>query len=159
MSVLSILMMLAVGPAATTPDDRADIGKLLDAFHASAAKADEAAYFGCFADGAVFLGTDASERWTLAEFRAYAHPHFSEGKGWTYVPQERHVELVGGAHVAWFDEVLKSEKHGLCRGTGVVARTEQGWRVAQYSLTFLVPNDAAAAVVEAIRATPVKKSP
>ena len=58
-------------PTREVRDDRADrervaeaeIGRELDDFHDAAAHADEARYFGHFAAGAVFLGTDATERW------------------------------------------------------------------------------------------------
>src|SRR5262245_65773011 len=49
------------------------VDTVLDGLHDAAAKADEKRYFDHFAPGAVFLGTDARERWTLEEFRAYAH--------------------------------------------------------------------------------------
>lgn len=157
MTIASLLAVLTLSGVAPPSDGRAAVAALLDSFHAAAARADEAAYFGCFAEGGVFLGTDAKERWTLTEFRAHAHPHFAAGKGWTYVPQERHVELGKGGRVAWFDEVLRNEKYGLCRGSGVATKGRDGWRVAHYSLTFLVPNESAAAVVEAMRAPPAGK--
>jgi len=127
------------------------VGRLLDGFHAAAARADEAAYFDSFAPGAVFLGTDPSERWTVASFRRYAHARFAAGQGWTYVPEERHVQVDDDRRVAWFDELLRNDKYGRCRGTGVAVRRDGRWLVAQYSLTFTVPNDAAADVVGAIR--------
>ena len=57
---------------------------VLDDWHAAAAAADEGRYFGHFAPGAVFLGTDATERWTVDEFRRYAHPYFAKGKAWSF---------------------------------------------------------------------------
>src|SRR6516162_8245242 len=53
-----------------------EVARELDDFHDAAAHADEARYFGHFAPDAVFLGTDATERWDLAAFGEYAHPHF-----------------------------------------------------------------------------------
>ena len=35
-------------------------------------------------DDAVFLGTDATERWDTAAFKGYAQPHFDEGKAWSF---------------------------------------------------------------------------
>ena len=40
---------------------------VLDDFHAAAAASDEARYFDHFSAEGVFLGTDATERWTLGE--------------------------------------------------------------------------------------------
>jgi ubiquinone/menaquinone biosynthesis C-methylase UbiE len=147
-------LLIAVMTPSTAPatDDARDVGALLDRFHAAAARADEEAYFACFSPKAVFLGTDASERWSVEEFRAYAHPLFSKGKGWTYVPKERHVALSADARTAWADEILTNDKYGTLRGTAVATREEAGWRVAQYSLTFLVPNEKAGGVVATIAA-------
>lgn len=131
---------------------RSAVGATLDALHDAASKADGARYFALFEADAVFIGTDASERWTLDEFRAYAEPHFEEGRGWTYAVLERHV-LVDGSNgrVAWFDERLANAKYGETRGSGVCTLGRDGrWRVAHYVLSFAVPNDAALDVVEAI---------
>ena len=49
----------------------------LDAWHEAAARSDEAAYFELMTRDAVFLGTDAMERWTCEQLRAYAHEPFS----------------------------------------------------------------------------------
>lgn len=131
---------------------RAAITEVLDTFHHAAAKADGAAYFTLFADDAVFLGTDPGERWGLEQFRAFAEPYFARGQGWLYEPVERHIEIAPGGDVAWFDETLDNAKYGLCRGTGVLLREGETWKIAQYNLTLVIPNDAAADVVEVVRA-------
>lgn len=133
-------------------EDRAAVGATLDALHEAAARADGARYFALFEPDAVFIGTDASERWSLAEFRAYAAPHFDAGRGWTYEPVERHVRLDAAGGVAWFDERLSNAKYGETRGSGVCTRGDDGrWRIAHYVLSFAVPNDAAGDVVDAIK--------
>ena len=58
------------------------IGAVLDGWHSAAAAANEEKYFSYFSPDAVFLGTDGTERWTLAEFRKFAHPYFAKGKAW-----------------------------------------------------------------------------
>jgi uncharacterized protein (TIGR02246 family) len=128
---------------------RAEIARLLDDWHRAAARADAAGYLGPMAEDCVYLGTDASERWSLEAFRAFCEPYFARGVGWTYTPRERHVQVEGD--LAWFDERLWSEKYGECRGTGVLRRREGAWRIVHYSLTFPVPNELAAEVVELIR--------
>ncbi len=130
----------------------ADVGKVLDAFHAAAASADEAAYFALFAGNGVFLGTDASERWPVAAFRAYVHPHFSVGHGWTYRPRARHITFAAAGDAAWFDELLDHEKYGVLRGTGVLVREGGAFKIAQYNLTFMVPNAVSSQVVPILRA-------
>ena len=41
--------------------------------------------------------------------------------------------------------------YGRTRGSGVLRRTEDGWKIEQYVLSFAVPNDRASAVVQAIK--------
>jgi uncharacterized protein (TIGR02246 family) len=129
--------------------DEAAVAAVLDDWHKAAAVADGARYFGHMTDDAIFLGTDASERWTVPAFRAFCEPYFSKGIGWTYKPRQRHVRIAGD--LAWFDEKLWNDKYGECRGTGVLARREGEWRIEHYSLTLPVPNDLAADVVKLIR--------
>jgi ketosteroid isomerase-like protein len=124
---------------------------LLDDFHDAASKADGARYFGHFAKDGLFLGTDGSERWTLDEFRAYAKPHFDQGKGWTYRATSRHVDLDPGGQFAWFDEALENAKLGACRGTGVLRRHDGRWKVVQYHLTISIPNDLAEELAKRIK--------
>ncbi len=125
------------------------IGAELDDFHAAAAAADGVRYFAHFTEDGVFLGTDATERWTVPQFKAYCEPYFSKGKGWTYVPKERHVAIRGD--LAWFDEALDNAKYGGCRGSGVLQLVDGRWKIAQYNLTLTVPNDVASKVVDVIR--------
>lgn len=136
------------GPADLAADEHA-IDALLDDWHQAAAQADGARYFGHMAEDAVFLGTDASERWSLASFRAFCEPYFSKGVGWTYEPRARHVFVHGD--VAWFDERLWNDKYGECRGTGALRREGADWKLVHYSLTLPVPNELAADVVKLIR--------
>lgn len=137
-----------------TDDSRedADVRAVLDDFHAAASQADGARYFAHFAPSGVFVGTDATERWTVEEFRAYAEPHFSQGKGWTYTAVERHVSLHPAGGTAWFDERLVNEAYGETRGSGVLRQIDGTWRIEQYVLSFPIPNDVAKDVVETVRA-------
>jgi len=125
---------------------------VLDQLHRAASEADGAAYFEVFADNAVFLGTDVTERWTVPEFRAFAGPYFADGRGWTYTATERHVDVAPGGDTAWFDEVLWNDRFGTCRGTGVLIRTSDGWRIVQYHLTIPIPNELAAELTTRIKA-------
>ena len=130
---------------------------LLSMWHDAAARGDFDAYFSKMTPDAVFLGTDPGERWSRADFEAFARPHFDGVEAWTYEALERHVIVGPGddPSVAWFDEVLWNEKYGRCRGTGVARRGDGGaWRIAHYSLSFLVPNDKAGSVMDAIGPQP-----
>ncbi len=132
------------------PESRA-IAAMLDDLHDAAAKADGDRYFAHFAPDAVFLGTDATERWTLDEFKAFAQPHFSKGTGWAYTSTERNITLSEDRRMAWFDELLTSDHMGQCRGSGVVRLVGQRWKLEQYNLSVPIPNDMAKDVVRQIR--------
>lgn len=150
-----MLELFAVLALAAAPSPESDVTEVLDTLHAAAARADGPAYFALFTPDARFIGTDATERWSLAEFRAYAEPYFARGQGWTYTPVERTVTLapIPCLCVAWFDEVLENDSYGVTRGSGVLRKTRAGWKIEQYVLSFAVPNDRARAVVEAIGVT------
>ena len=138
---------------AQTPDEAA-AARTLDAFHAAAARSDFNSYFDLFAKDGVFIGTDAHERWTVPEFKAYARAPFAAGKGWVYTPRTRHLTIapVTCRCVAYFDEILDSKSYGTSRGTGVLVKTRAGWKIAQYALTFPIPNDLAKDTTDRIKA-------
>ena len=151
-SLIIAAAVLIAGPVgAQTPE--ADVGAVLDRLHATASAADGVAYFDLYTPDARFIGTDAGERWSLEEFRAYAEPHFSQGNGWTYEATARTVTIapIECGCVAWFDEVLAHASYGVLRGSGALRLTDDGWKVSQYVLSFAVPNDDAEAVVGVIR--------
>jgi len=120
---------------------------LLDGFHQAASQADGERYFGYFHEDGVFIGTDKEERWTLQEFKAFADPYFSKGKGWTYVPGERHIMFSPAGMTAWFDEQLVNEKYGNTRGSGALIKVGDDWKLTHYVLSFPIPNDVAGEVV------------
>ena len=126
------------------------IRAMIDDWHDAASEADEERYLGHFTEDAAFLGTDASERWTLAEFREYVQTFFPRG-GWSYDPHDRHIVLATSGELAWFDEQLTNAGYGELRGTGVVRRVDGAWRLAHYSMTFTVPNEVAREVVQRIK--------
>lgn len=151
---LAALLLPLAACAVPRGGDARGVEATLDQLHAAASAADEERYFACFAADGVFFGTDATERWSVAEFRAYAHPHFSRGKGWTYQPRDRHVFVQGD--VAWFDERLDHASYGELRGTGVLRREAGTWKIVQYNLAFPIPNDLADEIVARIRAPAAK---
>lgn len=146
MRLALLLSLLLVLPARA--NDTEDVSQTLDKFHAAAASADFDSYFGLFTADAWFLGTDAAERWSVDEFKQYAKPSFDAGRGWRYDKIERKVMFSEDGKTAWIDEILHNNKLGRCRGTAVLTLTSNGWRVAHYSLTMLIPNDIAVEVGE-----------
>lgn len=150
--LMSIVFLVAAVVPATelTPEGRA-VDAVLTSFHDAASRADGDLYFDLMADDAIYLGTDAGERWTVDEFKAFAKPYFSKGRGWTYTATTRNIAIGPNGKTAWFDELLWNESYGTCRGTGVLIETPEGWRIAQYHLTFPVPNELAKDIVAQIK--------
>lgn len=140
-----------VSQTVSEPDGANTVSGVLDALHDAASKADGKRYFDLFTIDAVFLGTDETERWPIDEFKTYAMKRFETGTGWTYTlkPGTRHIVVEG--NIAWFDELLENAKYGTCRGSGVLRKSGEHWKIVQYNLTFTVPNEAAADVVKVIR--------
>lgn len=148
MSLFAVLSILSASP-------ETDVEAVIDRMHLAAARADGPDYFNQFTPDARFVGTDATERWSLTAFRAYAEPYFARGQGWTYVPRQRTVTIapIDCRCIAWFDEILDNASYGQVRGSGVLRLTDDGWKIEQYVLSFAVPNDRADAVVAAIKST------
>jgi ketosteroid isomerase-like protein len=135
-----LLLLLGLVPTTAKPPDEAVVAGVLDDWHAAAAAADEARYFGHFAPDAVFLGTDATERWTVEEFRRYAHPYFAKRKAWSFKAVERHFAFSPDRSMAWFDERLDTPNLGPARGSGVLLRAGGAWKIAHYDLSVPIPN-------------------
>jgi ketosteroid isomerase-like protein len=136
-------LMFSIAAVLSSPaeDPVAAVSAVLEDWHAAAAAADESRYFGHFAEEGVFLGTDGTERWTIEEFRRFAHPYFAKGKAWRFRPSDRHVSFSPDGSVAWFDEALATPNLGPCRGSGVLLRRGSAWKIAQDNLSVPIPND------------------
>jgi hypothetical protein len=143
-------LLLAVPALAQTSSKAVDA--ILDDWHRAAAAADEARYFSHFAANGVFMGTDATERWTVDAFRQWAKPHFDRKVAWSFKPRDRHVSFSADGSTAWFDEMLDTPNLGVCRGSGVLVRQGGEWKIAQYNLSVPIPNSIASAVVKQIAA-------
>ena len=145
------LMSALLSFVSNAASEQKSIEQTLNSFHQAAADAQAKPYFDLLSQDAIFLGTDASERWSKEEFKAFVVPYFSKGKGWLYTPTERNISLVKQGQVAFFDELLFSKSYGICRGSGVLIKTEQGWKISQYNLSIPMPNGLAKALVKQIQ--------
>lgn len=154
---IAVSVTAAASIRSASDDDAGAVQHVLEQLHDAASKADGERYFGLFAPNAIFLGTDATERWPIDEFRTYAMKRFETGTGWTYHVRERHIALDNDANSAWFDEVLDNDKYGECRGTGVLVKLGGAWKIVQYNLTIPIPNAIALDVVEMIRRQETRK--
>ena len=138
MKALSISILI-LSAFCSARGQSSEINQFIDAWHLAAAKADATTFFGSMADDAIYIGTDATERWTKSEFMSFAKPYFDKGKAWDFKPRDRDVHVTSDKQNVWFSELLDTWM-GVCRGSGVLVKTPQGWKLQQYHLSVTVPN-------------------
>lgn len=147
---LPLLFLLITG--CTNPgkpfaaDERQAIAQCVDRWHQAAADADLQTYFGCMTKDAVFIGTDATERWTHDSFMAFCRPYFERGKAWSFTSLQRHIMFDRTQHIAWMDELLRTQMK-LCRGSAVLCKENNTWKIAHYVLSMTIPNELTRTVV------------
>ncbi len=113
---------------------------MLNKWHHAAATADEDIFFGMMTADCVYIGTDATERWTRDELRAWSKEYFDRESAWAFKPLSRTVTFSDDGNTAWFDELLDTWM-GDCRGSGVLTKTNHGWKIRHYHLAIAVPNE------------------
>lgn len=149
--ILAVLIVLTIFGCKSMMENptasKASINVTVDAWHRAAAEANYNAYFSLMADDAVFIGTDATENWNKTAFQAYAKPHFDKGKAWNFNVLERHIYFDKTGKTAWFDELLNTQMK-ICRGSGVLVKIGQEWKIKQYVLSMTIPNDNSAEVIK-----------
>lgn len=115
------------------------IDQTVATWHQAAAEANFEAYFSLMTEDAIFIGTDATEKWDKKAFQDYAKPHFDRGKAWTFHTLERSIYLSEDQKTAWFDELLDTS-FKICRGSGTLVFEKNSWRIKHYVLSFTIPN-------------------
>ena len=116
------------------------INHLINKWHKAAADADAVTFFGFMSNDCIYIGTDASERWDKKEFYQFAKPHFDNGEAWKFDPVERNVYFSENGKFVWFDELLDTWM-GVCRGSGILKKTSEEWKICHYHLSIAVPNE------------------
>ena len=151
MKKLFFLFLLAVVSCKSTKEtivsDETEINTVLDSWHKAAAEAQFDTYFNMMTEDAIFIGTDANENWKKPAFQAYAKPHFDKGKAWSFAALERHVYFDKTKKTAWFDELLNTQMK-VCRGSGVLVKIGDEWKIKHYVLSMTIPNENVKAVIE-----------
>lgn len=122
------------------PNDEIIIDSVLTRWHNAAAQADEDVYFGLMTDESIFLGTDATERWSKQEFIKWSEPYFNRDSAWKISAAKRFIIVRPGDFIAWFDEDLTTSM-GPARGSGVLIKEGDEWKIAHYNLALTIPND------------------
>ena len=116
------------------------VNKVLDDLNLYASAADFKNYFDLYAEESTFIGTDANEIWTKKEFMDYARAPFEKGKAWSFTSLKRNITFSNDGKYAWFDELLDTQMK-LCRGSGVLEKIGNQWKIKQYVLSMTIPND------------------
>ncbi len=137
-NVIYIFLFISVSVAAQ--NSTKVVEETLNNWHLAAAEANYENYFNLMTEDAVFIGTDASENWQLEEFKSFSKPYFDKGKAWTFHPLERNIYFSKNNKTAWFDELLETDL-GICRGSGVLTLTKEGWKIQHYVLSITIPNE------------------
>ena len=124
------------------------VNTILNNWHLAATEANYDNYFGKMDSISVFIGTDASENWTKKDFSEFSKPYFDNGKAWDFKTLERNVYVNADGNFVWFDELLNTWM-GTCRGSGVLEKNEDTWKIKHYVLSVAIPNDDVQAIIAA----------
>jgi ketosteroid isomerase-like protein len=146
--LLFIITLTSCGSKKDKPLTETDrVNLLLNNWHKAAANANFNNYFEAMTEDAVFIGTDATENWNKTAFQAFAKPYFDKGKAWDFKTLERNIYFNPDNKTAWFDELLDTQMK-ICRGSGVLIKVDNQWKIKHYVLSMTIPNDDVNAVVK-----------
>jgi len=135
-AVWCALLVSMLAHAQTSPD------AALNALHEAGADANQPAFVALLTNDVVFFGMDGSARLEGESVRDFVSERFYRGDEWAYRSSDRAVRLSTDGAVAWFDESLMGGELRSARGTGVLIREGESWKIAQYNLTQVTPDDA-----------------
>lgn len=127
--------------------NKQDINKTIDAWHKAASNAQFDNYFSLMTSDGVFIGTDATENWQNEAFKTFSKPYFDKGKAWNFSSLQRNIYLNKNQDTAWFDELLDTQMK-ICRGSGVLMKVENEWKIAHYVLSMTIPNELTTEVIK-----------
>jgi ketosteroid isomerase-like protein len=142
-----LLLITSCSTVKNLDSEKATINSVLDSWHKNAAETKFDAYFNAMTDDAIFIGTDATENWNKEAFMKFSKPYFDKGKAWSFTAIERHVYVGSDQKTAWFDELLNTQMK-ICRGSGVLIKVKNEWKIQHYVLSMTIPNDNSDAVVK-----------
>lgn len=138
--ILLFTILFGVSLALFSQNENNIIEDLLNQWHQAAANADQQSYFDFIAEDGIYIGTDATENWIKADFFEWSKSYFENGKAWSFEASERNIYLSDKKNIAWFDEQLVFSG-GMLRGSGVLAKEKNVWKLKHYVLSLPVPND------------------
>ena len=91
-------------------------------------------------DQRVGLSGPSEENWNKKAFESFAKPYFDKGKAWSFTALERHIYFSQDGKIAWFDELLNTQMK-ICRGSGILVKVKNTWKIKHYVLSMTIPND------------------
>ena len=147
--IVFLVLLIVVFTGCNTPKKKVVINKtkekvilnsFLDNWHKAAAEANYQNYFGALDSVSVYIGTDAAEVWSKKQFSNFSKPYFDRGKAWAFTAVDRNIYFNEAGNIAWFDELLNTWM-GVCRGSGVLEKTNGNWKIKHYVLSLTIPND------------------
>lgn len=139
--LLGFIFILILSSCNTlVPPKEKDIAVFINDWHKAAAEAKIESYFGMMSEDAIYIGTDASERWTKKEFYDFCEPYFSKGKAWNFKPYNRQIYYSKDGKTIWFDELLETWM-GVCRGSGVISINNDTFKITHYHLSVTINNE------------------
>lgn len=144
-----ILLLLIISCQKTTDSKKiiSTINTIMDDWHLAVANSDFDAYFNVMTEDAVFIGTDPSENWTKKQFIDFAKPYFDKKKTWNFKPLERNIFIAKDGKIVWFNELLDTWM-SVCRGSGVLIKKNNEWKIEHYVLSITAPNDSIKSIIK-----------
>ena len=124
-----------------------EVNTLLVNWHKAASDANFKEYFRVLDSTTIYIGTAAEEIWTKEQFANFSKPYFEKGKAWSFTTLDRNIYMSESANIVWFDELIDTWM-GTCRGSGVLEKKEDSWKIKQYVLSVAIPNDDIQAVID-----------
>ena len=134
------IIMVSCSTMFDSSTEKSNVNAVVNSWHLAAAKADFKTYFDLMTADGVFIGTDPTENWQNQAFRDFSKPFFEKGKAWNFRSLERSIYFSTDKKTAWFDELLSTQMK-ICRGSGVLLKTNGKWKIAHYVLSMTVPNE------------------
>lgn len=130
------LMLFVLPTMAREPAD--DINAVLNSWHKASGEIKYGPFLNIIAADGIVLGTDQDERWDKAHLETFSKQYFNPKYGWAYKYDRRHISFNADSTTAWFDELFSINTKSF-RGTGVLTKIGQDWKIRQYSLSISTP--------------------
>ena len=147
-TILLLICISCIEPKdKNTETIKEEINNFLDKWHKDAAETNFEPYFDAITDDGIFIGTDATENWNKKEFMAFSKPYFDKGKAWSFTALEQNIYFSKDKKTAWFDELLNTQMK-ICRGSGILIKENNQWKIKHYVLSMTISNDNSSDVIK-----------